>query len=150
MACGQARRVLLPAPLGAVFVEDADDDDLLFESVALLTPQVVGADAQRGRRRDEEGELAPLARADALGAGELVAAQLLVRRRVGEDVVPVDLSDRLRALVFDRDLVAEAVARRTLLVARGLEDGRVGARLALDAVNVGAAAALGVVDALLV
>src|SRR5215207_6409466 len=139
------------APLGAVLVEDADDDDALFEPVALLPAEVVGADAQRGRRRDEEGELAPLARADALGARELVAPQLLVRRRVVEDVVPVDLPDGPRAPVPERDLVAEAVARRPPAVARGLEDGRVGARLAADAVHVGAAAAaLGVIDALLV
>lgn len=78
-----------------------------------------------------------------------MATHHLARRGVGEDVVPVKLFDRLRAVVCDREFVAEAVAGWALR-ARLLKVGGVGARLALDAVNIGAAALLRVVYALLV
>ena len=102
----------MPLPDRAVFVEDADEDDLLVEARALLLVERVDADALGGRRRGHEGEFLALAGGDLFDARELAAADLLAGHGVGEDVVPVNLFDGLRAVVADGDFVVEGVARR--------------------------------------
>lgn len=46
---------LMPFPDRAVVVEDADDDDVAGEAVALFLVEGVDADALGGRRGDEDG-----------------------------------------------------------------------------------------------